>query len=193
MSCVWCLRRLFIRGASGRQRYSVLGAWNGRVALSMGPNRRSQAPIGVPLAAALGSQCNRQVTVCSMKWTRARRFRHRPSERHTGTISTHFSDRKPRPGGPAPTAEVRRGGRGWTNGKPPVFDGDRYFAGWLSLPQAGCEAQETPDRASIKNRACDSLGLPSKFLGPAAPGLKQAGPPERCASDTRPHQWCRPH
>lgn len=28
LCCVWCLRRLFIRGASGRQRYSVLGAWN---------------------------------------------------------------------------------------------------------------------------------------------------------------------
>lgn len=28
LSCLWCLRRLFIRGASGRQRYSVLGAWN---------------------------------------------------------------------------------------------------------------------------------------------------------------------
>ena len=26
--CLWCQRRLFIRGASGRQRYSVLGAWN---------------------------------------------------------------------------------------------------------------------------------------------------------------------
>jgi transposase len=28
LCCLWCLRRLFIRGASGRQRYSVLGAWN---------------------------------------------------------------------------------------------------------------------------------------------------------------------
>lgn len=28
LCCVWCLVRLFIRGASGRKRYSVLGAWN---------------------------------------------------------------------------------------------------------------------------------------------------------------------
>ncbi len=28
LCCLWCQRRLFIRGASGRQRYSVLGAWN---------------------------------------------------------------------------------------------------------------------------------------------------------------------
>ena len=28
LCCLWCLRRLFIRGASGRKRYSVLGAWN---------------------------------------------------------------------------------------------------------------------------------------------------------------------
>ena len=28
LCCVWCLRRLFIRGGSGRKRYSVLGAWN---------------------------------------------------------------------------------------------------------------------------------------------------------------------
>jgi transposase len=28
LSCVWCLARLFIRGGSGRKRYSVLGAWN---------------------------------------------------------------------------------------------------------------------------------------------------------------------
>lgn len=28
LCCVWCYVRLLIRGASGRQRYSVLGAWN---------------------------------------------------------------------------------------------------------------------------------------------------------------------
>lgn len=28
LCCLWCLRRLYTRGASGRQRYSVLGAWN---------------------------------------------------------------------------------------------------------------------------------------------------------------------
>ena len=28
LCCVWCLIRLMIRGASGRKRYSVLGAWN---------------------------------------------------------------------------------------------------------------------------------------------------------------------
>jgi transposase len=28
LCCVWCWARLLIRGASGRQRYSVLGAWN---------------------------------------------------------------------------------------------------------------------------------------------------------------------
>jgi hypothetical protein len=28
LSCLWCLVRLMIRGASGRKRYSVLGAWN---------------------------------------------------------------------------------------------------------------------------------------------------------------------
>lgn len=28
LCCVWCAMRMFIRGASGRKRYSVLGAWN---------------------------------------------------------------------------------------------------------------------------------------------------------------------
>jgi transposase len=28
LCCLWCLHRLFLRGASGRKRYSVLGAWN---------------------------------------------------------------------------------------------------------------------------------------------------------------------
>src|SRR5262249_61948215 len=28
LCCVWCWVRLLIRGASGRQRYSVVGAWN---------------------------------------------------------------------------------------------------------------------------------------------------------------------
>ena len=28
LCCLWCACRLFVRGASGRQRYSVLGAWN---------------------------------------------------------------------------------------------------------------------------------------------------------------------
>lgn len=28
LCCLWCVCRLFIRGASGRQRYSVLGDWN---------------------------------------------------------------------------------------------------------------------------------------------------------------------
>jgi transposase len=28
LCCVWCSVRLFIRGGSGRKRYSVLGAWN---------------------------------------------------------------------------------------------------------------------------------------------------------------------
>lgn len=28
LCCVWCLVRMFIRGASGRERYNVLGAWN---------------------------------------------------------------------------------------------------------------------------------------------------------------------
>lgn len=28
LCCLWCVVRMFIRGASGRQRYNVLGAWN---------------------------------------------------------------------------------------------------------------------------------------------------------------------
>lgn len=28
LCCVWCLVRMFVRGASGRRRYNVLGAWN---------------------------------------------------------------------------------------------------------------------------------------------------------------------
>jgi transposase len=28
LCCVWCAVRMFIRGASGRQRFNVLGAWN---------------------------------------------------------------------------------------------------------------------------------------------------------------------
>jgi len=29
LCCVWCLVRMFVRGASGRRRYNVLGAWDG--------------------------------------------------------------------------------------------------------------------------------------------------------------------
>lgn len=29
LCCFWCLVRMFVRGASGRRRYNVLGAWNG--------------------------------------------------------------------------------------------------------------------------------------------------------------------
>jgi transposase len=28
LCCLWCLARVFVRAASGRQRYNVLGAWN---------------------------------------------------------------------------------------------------------------------------------------------------------------------
>jgi transposase len=28
LCCLWCVARMFLRGASGRQRYNVLGAWN---------------------------------------------------------------------------------------------------------------------------------------------------------------------
>ena len=28
LGCLWCLTRLFVRAASGRQRFNVLGAWN---------------------------------------------------------------------------------------------------------------------------------------------------------------------
>lgn len=28
LCCVWCVMRMFVRGASGRRRYNVLGAWN---------------------------------------------------------------------------------------------------------------------------------------------------------------------
>ena len=28
LCCLWCLKRLFVRAASGRQRFNVLGAWN---------------------------------------------------------------------------------------------------------------------------------------------------------------------
>ena len=28
MCCLWCITRLFVRAASGRQRFNVLGAWN---------------------------------------------------------------------------------------------------------------------------------------------------------------------
>jgi hypothetical protein len=28
LCCLWCVARLFVRAASGRQRFNVLGAWN---------------------------------------------------------------------------------------------------------------------------------------------------------------------
>lgn len=28
LCCLWCIARIFVRAASGRQRYNVLGAWN---------------------------------------------------------------------------------------------------------------------------------------------------------------------
>ena len=28
LCCLWCMRRLFVKAAAGRQRYNVLGAWN---------------------------------------------------------------------------------------------------------------------------------------------------------------------
>ena len=30
LCCIWCWVRMFVRGASGRRRYNVLGAWNAR-------------------------------------------------------------------------------------------------------------------------------------------------------------------
>ena len=42
---------------------------------------------------------------------------------------------------------------------------------------AGCAAQEIPVSSVDQKESCHSIKEPSMFLGPAAPGLKQAGPP----------------
>ena len=52
-----------------------------------------------------------------------------------------------------------------------------YARGWPSLLQAGCVAQETSSQSPINKHPQSPLNVGLRFLRPAAPGLKQAGPP----------------
>ena len=52
-----------------------------------------------------------------------------------------------------------------------------WLAGWPSLLQAGCEAQETSVQARTKVVGRPVIKCGSRFLEPAVPGLKPAGPP----------------
>jgi transposase len=51
LCCVWCLVRLLLRGGSGRQRYSVLGAWNAV----------TQELVGITTAASVSAE-----TMCAL-------------------------------------------------------------------------------------------------------------------------------
>ncbi len=66
-------------------------------------------------------------------------------------------------------------------------------AGWPSFPQAEYDAQEWSVRASIKKHTRHSTKRSAKFLGPAAIGLKQAGPTniyQRAAARAAPNRVC---
>ena len=55
-----------------------------------------------------------------------------------------------------------------------VLIGINDYAGWPSLLQAGCVAQETSSQSPINKHPQSPLNVGLRFLRPAAPGLKQA-------------------
>jgi transposase len=65
LCCLWCVARLFVRGASGRQRYNVLGAWNAvtRELVRIGNTTRVSSDTMLELLAKLAAGMVRPMTL----------------------------------------------------------------------------------------------------------------------------------
>ncbi|WP_020467906.1 IS630 family transposase [Zavarzinella formosa] len=65
LCCVWCAARLFIRGASGRQRHNVLGAWNAitRQPIRISNTTRVSSDTMTELLAKIAAGMTRPVTL----------------------------------------------------------------------------------------------------------------------------------
>lgn len=65
LCCVWCLVRMFVRGASGRRRYNVLGAWNGvtRELIRVTNDTRVSSDTMVELLGRIAAQATGPTTV----------------------------------------------------------------------------------------------------------------------------------
>jgi transposase len=65
LCCVWCLVRLFVRGASGRRRYNVLGAWNGitRELIRVTNDTRVSSDTMIELLRRIATQTTGAITV----------------------------------------------------------------------------------------------------------------------------------
>ena len=65
LCCLWCAVRMWIRGASGRQRYNVLGAWNAvtRELIRIGNTTRISSDTMVELLAKIAAGAIRPITL----------------------------------------------------------------------------------------------------------------------------------
>jgi transposase len=65
LCCLWCAVRMFIRGASGRQRYNVLGAWNAvsRKLIRINNTTRISSDTMVELLAKIAAESVRAITL----------------------------------------------------------------------------------------------------------------------------------
>jgi len=65
LCCVWCAVRMFIRGASGRQRFNVLGAWNAvtRELIRIGNTTRISSDTMVELLEKIATGMTKPITL----------------------------------------------------------------------------------------------------------------------------------
>jgi transposase len=65
LCCLWCVVRMFIRGASGRQRYNVLGAWHAvtRKLIRISNTTRVSSDTMVELLALIAVEATRPITL----------------------------------------------------------------------------------------------------------------------------------
>lgn len=65
LCCLWCVVRMFIRGASGRQRYNVLGAWHAvtRKLIRIGNTTRISSDTMVELLVKIAVGATRPITL----------------------------------------------------------------------------------------------------------------------------------
>jgi transposase len=65
LCCLWCAVRMFIRGASGRQRYNILGAWNAvtRTLVRISNTTRISSDTMVELLVKLAAGAVRPITL----------------------------------------------------------------------------------------------------------------------------------
>jgi transposase len=65
LCCIWCAVRMFIRGASGRQRFNVLGAWNAvtRELIRIGNTTRISSDTMVELLGKIAAGMTKPITL----------------------------------------------------------------------------------------------------------------------------------